>query len=610
MYADRDPPIATTLADYRTQHRTALTGADITAQDYKALRARMPVFTTWDDHDIANDFSGGTGDALYAPAKQAFQEYGARANPDSLTAGELYYTFQCGDVGFFVLDSRSFRSSNSATDNSSKTLLGATQKAALKNWLLTNKDTLKLKFICASTPAHGYAANTGGDSWGGVDDGTQAPNGANGFRTERNEIWDYIDANQIPGVVIISGDQHWAGSFKTTYANRPRYEFMSTPLNMTNTASFMLTEVARTADPVNGPVFWKLDNTMNVGVVSVDTTVSPATVSFQLYGTGGSLGASYLTSINADDINANLVPAPAITLSATFPSSPHVGDTVSFDVTATLVGGATGALTVTVDQLPAGLALGTTSQVDATHYKATVSGTLTNVQDITSTFGATGGSVAATSLVHDFNVTAATATAPGYVVGAADYVYPGVSAVPLPAGCQAGDFVVIAGNSSNTSNALKCTAGTQLLAPTGGKNLTIYGYTLTATDIANGSFPANVTYSYEMGIWRAPTGVGVDVVGAPTTFSAFANLTVANVTTTATHTALTAIFGRGTGASNDAIPTPYPAGWSLVANSPVNGYGLGSLRFDDFTPAGTTSSPNFGQNSFTTTTILIALKPL
>ena len=144
--------------------------------------------------------------------------------------------------------------------------------------MLANKTALTLKFICSSTPAHGYGANTGGDSWGGVDDGTQAPNGANGFRTERNEIWDYIDANQIPGVVIISGDQHWAGSFKTTYANRPRYEFMSTPLNMTNTVSFMLPEVARAADPVNGPVLWKLDNTMNVGLVTVDTTVTPATV--------------------------------------------------------------------------------------------------------------------------------------------------------------------------------------------------------------------------------------------------------------------------------------------------------------------------------------------
>lgn len=99
--------------------------------------------------------------------------------------------------------------------------------------------------------------------------------------------------------------------------------------------------------------------------------------------------------------------APAITLSATFPTTTHVGDTVSFDVVATLVDGATGTPTITVDQLPDGLMLGGTSMVDATTYKATVSGTLTTVQDITSTFGATGGSVAATPMVHAFSVQAA-----------------------------------------------------------------------------------------------------------------------------------------------------------------------------------------------------------
>lgn len=175
IYADRDAPTTTVLSGYRQKHQDALAAIDSTSASYKALRKRMPVFTMLDDHDIVNDADGSTSSTTVAQAKQAFAEYAARANPDSATAGELYYAFQFGDVGFFVPDLRTHRSANSATDDSSKTILGATQKAALKNWLLTNKDTLRLKFICASVPAHGYAANTGGDSWGGVDDGTQAP---------------------------------------------------------------------------------------------------------------------------------------------------------------------------------------------------------------------------------------------------------------------------------------------------------------------------------------------------------------------------------------------------------------------------------------------------
>lgn len=319
IYADRDQPYATTLAGYRGQHRDTLAGADISNARYKALRERLPVFTTWDDHDLANNFSSGTSATIYAPAKQGFQEYQARANPDSMTQGALYYTFQCGNVGFFVLDGRSFRDLNSKVDTTSKTYLGATQKAALKAWLLANKTNFKVKFICSSTPAHGYAANTAGDSWGGVDDGTQAPNGANGFRSERNEIWSYIDDNQIPGVVFLSGDQHWSGSFKTTYNGRPRYEFGASPYNMTNTSTYMLNAVARAADPVNGPVFWKKDKILNMGVVTVDTTVTPATVSYQLYDATGSLGASYLTNLTTTNIDTALVGAP-MSLTGTLPS--------------------------------------------------------------------------------------------------------------------------------------------------------------------------------------------------------------------------------------------------------------------------------------------------
>lgn len=304
IYADYDPVVATTLPGFRTQHRDALQAGTSSSAGYRLLRSGLPVFTIWDDHDITNDYDQGPGTAIYLDAKQAFQEYQARQNPSSMTAGELYYSFQFGDVGFFVLDQRSFRSATASTDNGSKTLLGSVQKSALKAWLLANKSTLKVKVICSATPMHGYAANTAGDSFGGIDNSSQAPTAANGYRTERNEIWDYIDAQDIPGVIVVSGDQHWSGAFKTTYAGRPRYEFGASPFNMR--PAFWLTKVARAADAVNGPVFWKDDQRDAMGVVTINTTVSPATVSFQLYGTGGSLGASYLTTIDTNAIDAGL----------------------------------------------------------------------------------------------------------------------------------------------------------------------------------------------------------------------------------------------------------------------------------------------------------------
>lgn len=178
--------------------------------------------------------------------------------------------------------------------------------------------------------------------------------------------------------------------------------------------------------------------------------------------------------------------ATGITLSATFPSSPHVGDAISFDVTATLVDGATGTPTINViDPLPAGLSLGSTSMVDATHYKATVSGTLTTVQDITGTFGTTGGSPNATPLAHEFNVTAAATTITK--VGTPVIFTATSGNLPLPTGCQAGDVLVIA----NRGAGMPAPSGfTTLLASTSygtsGRHSAIFAKALTATDITNG----------------------------------------------------------------------------------------------------------------------------
>jgi phosphodiesterase/alkaline phosphatase D-like protein len=449
IYADSDTPAASTLSDYRGKHRAALTGADTNDAGWKTLRAGNPVFTMWDDHDITNDFSGGTGDALYAPAKQAFHEYHGRANPDPLTTDELYYTFQVGDVGFFVCDLRSFRSTNTDTDDSSKTILGATQKTALKDWLLTNKDAFTLKFICCSVPAHGYASNTAGDSWGGVDDDTQDPNDANGFRTERNEIWDYIDSEQIPGVLFLSGDQHWAGSFKTTYASRPRYEFMATPFN-----SPVLTEVARSADSVNGPVFWKYDAGMNFGVVTVDTTASPATVSFQLYGTSGSLGSSYLTAIDQDDIDADLVAVPGITITADLPDA-TVGVAYSGSVTATNTGGATGDITfpeASGFELPAGLNLGDAVENSDGSFTADVTGTPTDAGDnaLDTEFSATNGTQDAT-LDHTWSVSAGSLWTPASLATAPEVWLNDTSALTHGSGGDCQQWNDISGNSRHFS---------------------------------------------------------------------------------------------------------------------------------------------------------------
>lgn len=305
IYDDIYGSSSASVNGYRTNHRDAMSG-DISfkSDGFAALRREKPIFTMWDDHDVVNDYSGGPFTARYAWARQAFLEYHGQSNPDGENpshTGSFYYSFVVGDVGFFVLDLRSYRSPNTDLDDESKTVLGADQLDALKAWLLTNNDAYKIKVLCLSNPAHGYASNTAGDSWGGVDDSTQSPSSANGFRTERNALWEWIDANGISGVFAVSADQHWSGFFKTEWNSRPRYEFAASPYNQYN-----LTQVARAADSVNGPVFWKYQDGVAMGVVTIDTTVDPPTISTALYDDSGDLGAGYQKTLDLDDLDEAL----------------------------------------------------------------------------------------------------------------------------------------------------------------------------------------------------------------------------------------------------------------------------------------------------------------
>lgn len=294
----------TTLAQFRTLQQQHLVGASSWCSGFKSLRRSVPVFSMADDNDYGNGGAQETTE-VKALAYQAWQEYSGRSNPDSPTAGALYYPFQVGDVGFFVLDERSYASPVTATDDYTKTMLGADQLSALKDWLLTNNDTLKIKFICSPTPASGYGT-TGGDSWGGDWTADQLPHGANGYRYERNNLLDYIDDNAITGVIFLAADNHWAYSCRYMYGKttaRPRYEWMASPFNQA-----VHSVGSTTPDPVNGPIFWSYGGSGNnsMGVVTVDTTVTPATVSYQLYSAAGSLGSSYLTTLTQDDIDLDL----------------------------------------------------------------------------------------------------------------------------------------------------------------------------------------------------------------------------------------------------------------------------------------------------------------
>jgi alkaline phosphatase D len=157
------------------------------------LYANVPTQYVWDDHDGAGG-NNTNGSAAGWPA--ACSVYRQRVPSYALPhATAIYQTWDVGRVRFVITDQRSQASANGATDNSSKTLLGATQKTWFKD-TLSNSPGMLIVWICPRWFGKGPTA--GADNWGG-------------FTTERTELADHIKANCPGRVVVLSADLHTLG---------------------------------------------------------------------------------------------------------------------------------------------------------------------------------------------------------------------------------------------------------------------------------------------------------------------------------------------------------------------------------------------------------------
>jgi phosphodiesterase/alkaline phosphatase D-like protein len=157
-----------------------------------SLYCNVPTAYVWDDHDYGPNNADGSSVTKPAAASVYRQRVPYYALPH---ATAVYQTWDIGNVRFIVTDQRSEASSESDTDNSSKTMLGATQKAWFKG-LLSNSSGMLIVWICPRW--FGKGATGSGDSWGR-------------FTTERRELADHIKANCHGRVIVLSADLHTLG---------------------------------------------------------------------------------------------------------------------------------------------------------------------------------------------------------------------------------------------------------------------------------------------------------------------------------------------------------------------------------------------------------------
>ncbi|MBE2231369.1 MAG: alkaline phosphatase family protein [Chitinophagaceae bacterium] len=178
----------------------------------------MPQLAIWDDHDYGpNDI--GKHYILKEASRKVFSSY--FCNPSAGENGQGIYTMTSwGDADIFMTDNRWWRSADRMKDsvngrpNPAKKMLGDQQMEWLKNALLYSNATFKIIAMGsqALNPVSPY------DKWAD-------------FPAEYQEFMDFIAANNITGVLFLTGDRHHSEIIRVERPGRyPLYDITVSPL--------------------------------------------------------------------------------------------------------------------------------------------------------------------------------------------------------------------------------------------------------------------------------------------------------------------------------------------------------------------------------------------
>lgn len=199
----------TDLEGFRARYRYHLEDAP-----YANFLAQTPVYATWDDHEVIDDFSGTAvnrlNPELVADGVTAFFDYWPLQRQADDTP-QIYRSFSYGAYAdVILLDTRSYRDPNVNWDPNPrtltpKTMLGADQFAWLQETLLDS--TAVWKFIVTSVPLSyptGFPQPEvdGRDSWANYTE-------KSGYETELLALLFFIESQDIDNVIFITGDTHW-----------------------------------------------------------------------------------------------------------------------------------------------------------------------------------------------------------------------------------------------------------------------------------------------------------------------------------------------------------------------------------------------------------------
>ena len=170
-------------------------------------------FAIWDDHDYGPN-NADRSYALRDTAKDVFDAFWPNPPFSGAGGGGVMSYFEWHDAGFFLLDNRFFRSANERVTGE-RTILGREQIEWLIDALQKSNATFKFvviggQFVNSAEVFENYIALAPG---------------------ERREILDRLAAEDIPGVVFLTGDRHHSALLRMDRRGEyPLYDWTVSPL--------------------------------------------------------------------------------------------------------------------------------------------------------------------------------------------------------------------------------------------------------------------------------------------------------------------------------------------------------------------------------------------
>ncbi len=177
-------------------HRSDYLLRDV-SKPWRDLAANVPLYTSWDDHDYYNNDLSGIPKGFTTTDRETVRATWQQNwnNPENKKPG-IYFNTRIGPVEVIMLDTRSCRENEQRGQYGS--YLGMEQLTWLKETLKNSEAPFKI--VSSGTMWSDYISN-GKDSWGTWD------------TTSREEIFSFIESENISGVLLISGDRHGARGF-------------------------------------------------------------------------------------------------------------------------------------------------------------------------------------------------------------------------------------------------------------------------------------------------------------------------------------------------------------------------------------------------------------